>query len=269
MTIDISDNEARPAPRATRIRSVARASQILLHVAEREERTAREIAAAFGLPLPTCYHLLNTLVAEGLLSKDTRRQYHLGPKVGSLSDAFQRRLAAPEHLMRELHRLAETTGETALASAWRNGEVTVLASVEGDRAVRVAGLHSGYTSHGHARSSGKLLLAYAVDPLREAYLRGHALEPLTGHTIVQRSRLLEEFVRIRECGHAVDEEEFREGVACVSAPVIENGVAAAALTLSAPVERFRRRRSEYTEAVLAAAAAASDELEVLRGSGGA
>jgi IclR family acetate operon transcriptional repressor len=261
MTIKISDSDRLVPPRATRIRSVARACQILLQVAEREERTAREIAAAFGLPLPTCYHLLNTLVAEGLLAKDTRRQYHLGPMVGSLSDAFLRRLAAREDLMQELYLLAQTTGETALVSAWRNGEVTVLASVEGDTAVRVAGLHSGYTAHGHARSSGKLLLALAPGPVRDAYLRSH--------TIVQRGRLLGEFVRIRECGYAVDEEEFREGVACVSAPVIENGVASAALTVSAPVERFRRRRNEYTEAVLTAAAAASDELEVMRGSGGA
>jgi IclR family transcriptional regulator, acetate operon repressor len=269
MTIKISDSDRLVPPRATRIRSVARACQILLQVAEREERTAREIAAAFGLPLPTCYHLLNTLVAEGLLAKDTRRQYHLGPMVGSLSDAFLRRLAAREDLMQELYLLAQTTGETALVSAWRNGEVTVLASVEGDTAVRVAGLHSGYTAHGHARSSGKLLLALAPGPVRDAYLRSHTLEPLTRHTIVQRGRLLGEFVRIRECGYAVDEEEFREGVACVSAPVIENGVASAALTVSAPVERFRRRRNEYTEAVLTAAAAASDELEVMRGSGGA
>jgi len=266
MTTDISDSGRTPVPRATRIRSVARASQILLHVADREDRTAREIAAASGLALATCYHLLNTLVAEGLLSKDTRRQYQLGPIIGSLSDAFLRRLAAPERLMHELHRLAQATGETALVSAWRNGEVTVLASVEGTTAVRVAGLHSGYTAHGHARSSGKLLLALAPSGARDAYLRSHPLEPLTRHTIVQRGRLLEEFVSIRECGYAVDEEEFREGVACVSAPVIENGVATAALTVSAPVERFCRRRSEFTEAVLTAATAASDELEVIRGS---
>jgi DNA-binding IclR family transcriptional regulator len=251
--ISYSDKKRRP----TRIRSVARAAQILTVVAERDERTAKEIAAALRLPVPTCYHLLSTLVAEGLLAKDSRRQYHLGPLVGSLSDSFLRRLAAPEVLMAALHRLAEATGETALASAWRNGEITVLAAVEGNNAVRVAGLHTGYTGYGHARSAGKLLLALGPAPLRESYLRTHPLERLTRHTIVQRSRLRDELARVRERGYAVDEEEFREGVACVSAPVVENGLVSAALTVSAPAERFRKRREEFVEAVLAAAGSVS------------
>ena len=58
---------------------------------------------------------------------------------------------------------------------------------------------------------------------------------------------------IRERGFALDEEEFREGVACVSAAVVENGVPHSALTLSAPVDRFRRRRADFIDAVVAAA----------------
>jgi IclR family transcriptional regulator, acetate operon repressor len=258
----VSDNENKTRRGATRIRSVSRGARILLLVAEREECTAKEIANALGLPVPTCYHLLSTLVDAGLLAKNTRRQYHLGSGVGSLADAYLSRLAPSEHVLRELHALAEKTGETALVSAWRGGEVTVLASVEGHTAVRVAGLHVGYTGYGHARSSGKLLLALAPTAACEAYLRSHPLERLTRHTIVQKSRLRSELGRIRRLGYAVDEEEFREGVACVSAPVVENGVAVAALTVSAPVERYRLRLEEFRDAVLAAAAAAGS------GSGG-
>ena len=47
----------------TVIRSVSRASQILVHLGEQQEsRSAKEIAAALGLALPTAYHLLGTLV---------------------------------------------------------------------------------------------------------------------------------------------------------------------------------------------------------------
>ena len=239
MAIRVSDSEnARALRDGTRIRSVARASRILALVAEREGCTA-------------------TLVGEGLLDKDSGRQYHLGPSVGWLADAFARRLAAPERLTRQLRRLADTTGETALASSWRNGEITVLAAVEGRTAVRVAGLHSGYTAHAHARSAGKLLLALAPDHVRDGYLATHRLTPLTDCTIVDRPRLLEELAAIETRGFAIDREEFREGVACVSAPVRDHDVVSAALSLSAPVERFARRREEYTEAVLEAARAVS------------
>jgi DNA-binding IclR family transcriptional regulator len=235
----------------TRIRSVARAAQALRLVAEREGRTAAELATALECPRPTCYHLLNTLEAEGLLSKDPRRRYHLGPLVGALSDALLRELALPEHVVGALHRLAETTGETAHASGWHNGEVTVLASIEGTQAIRVAGLHRGFTGFANARSAGKLLLALAAPAARDAYLRAHPLEPLTRHTIVQTDTLLAELARIREAGYALDEEEFRDGVACVSAAVIENGHPSAVVTVSAPVDRFRARQQELIEAVVA------------------
>jgi DNA-binding IclR family transcriptional regulator len=225
--------------------------------AEREGRTAKEVAVALELAVPTCHHLLNTLLGEGLLTKDSRRQYHLGPTVGALSDAFLRRIAPQEQLVAELRRLAQETGETGYLSGWQNDEVVVLASVEGTHAVRVAGLHVGFTGDAHARSSGKLLLALASEPLRERYLRSHPLAHLTRHTIVQRDMLESEFARIRQSGHAFDDEEFREGVACVSAPVIDDGVISAAFTVSAPVERFRERRRELVDAVLAAAHAVS------------
>jgi IclR family acetate operon transcriptional repressor len=241
----------------TTIRSVSRAARILLLIAEREGRTAKEVAVALELAVPTCHHLLNTLLAEGLLTKDSRRQYHLGPTVGALSDAFLRRIAPQEQLVAELRRLALATGETGYLSGWRNDEVVVLASVEGTHAVRVARLHAGFTGDAHARSSGKLLLALAPASVRELYLRNHPLSRLTGHTIVRRDMLESEFVRIQQRGYAFDEEEFREGVACVSAPVIDDGLISAAFTVSAPVERFRERQRELVGAVLAAARAMS------------
>jgi DNA-binding IclR family transcriptional regulator len=243
-------------PPAT-IRSVSRAARILSVLAEREGQTAKEVAVALGLAVPTCHHLLNTLLAEGLLTRDSRRQYHLGPGVGALSDAFHRLIAPQEHLVAELRRLAQTTQETGYLSGWRNDEVVVLASVEGTHAVRVAGLHVGFTGDAHARSSGKLLLALAPASVREAYLRSHPLARLTRHTIVQPVMLEAELVSIRQRGYAFDEEEFREGVACVSAPVIDEGVIAAAFTVSAPVERYRERQRELLDAVLAAAHAVS------------
>jgi IclR family acetate operon transcriptional repressor len=241
----------------TTIRSVSRAARILRLVAEREGRTAKEIAEELALPVPTSHHLLKTLVSEGLLTKDSRRQYHLGPATGALSEAFIRRSAPQEHLVGELRRLALATGETGYLSGWWNDEVVVLASVEGTRAVRVAGLHVGFTGDAHARSSGKLLLALAPPAVRDLHLSKHPPSRLTRHTIVQRDMLDAEFARIRQRGYAFDEEEFREGVACVSAPVIDHGLISAAFTVSAPVERFRERRPELVEAVLAAARAVS------------
>lgn len=247
---------------ATRIQSVTRAARILLYLAEeREGRTAKEIANAQGLAAPTAYHLLTTLLAEGLLVKDSSRRYQLGPKIGALSDAFLSQATPPEYLLTGLRQLAQTTGETGYLSGWRGGEIVVFASVEGSRAVRVSGLHSGFQAHAHARASGKLLLAFARPDQQAAYLQTHKLEPLTPHTIIHQSELLAELARIRERGYATDEEEFAEGVACISAPIIESGTPIAAYTLAAPTERYRTRQQELTNAVLTIAHSVRSEAE--------
>jgi IclR family acetate operon transcriptional repressor len=238
----------------TRIRSVSKAVAILMHVATTDGgTTARQTSEALAIPVATAYHLLDTLVAEGLLVKDSRRLYHLGPKVGVLSDAFLRRGAVPEYLLTPLNHLAESTGETAYLSGWQHDEVVVLASVEGSHAVRVKGLHPGFAGYTHARASGKLFLAFAPAGAREAYLDTHRLEARTPHTIVDQADLRAELDRIRSAGYAVDREEFTLGVTCVSAPVIENGVVVAAYTLAAPTDRFDRDRDALVRAAAAAA----------------
>jgi IclR family transcriptional regulator, acetate operon repressor len=243
----------------TTIRSVARASRILVQLGEQPDgRTAKEVAVALELPLPTTYHLLGTLVAEGFVAKDSRRRYRLGPALGAIADAYVRQFNPPEYLIGPLHRLADETGETVYVVTWRHDGIVVLASVEGVSAVRVSGANLGYVESAHARASGKLLLALAPEEVRAGYLALHPLDPVTPRTIVQPDEFQLELERIRLRGYAVDEEEFREGVSCIAAPVNGSGRAVTAYSLSAPTERFGRRRTELIECVLAATRRAAE-----------
>jgi DNA-binding IclR family transcriptional regulator len=244
----------------TRIQSVARASQVLLWVADQPHgATAKEIAAAQGLALPTTYHLLNTLVDEGLLAKDVHRRYILGRSTAILAQAYLRGRAVPDSLLASVREVARRTGETSYLADWGEHEIRVLASVEGSRMLRVAEVGSGVYEHGHARANGKLLLAYARPEVREAYLRSHPLVPLTDATICDRQALEAELARIRERGYAYDEQEFAAGVACVAAPLLQNGQLIAALGLSVPADRMEKDRAELTKVVLEVAARATAE----------
>jgi IclR family acetate operon transcriptional repressor len=244
-------------PSGTRIQSVARASRLLLLLARRRSGcTAAEAAESLGLTVPTTHHLLNTLAAEQLAVKDSHRRYALGPAVAALAEGFvQQRV--PEYLRRPLDELAERTEETAYLATWSAGEIRVLASVEGARAVRVAETERGPYRHAHARATGKLLLAFARPDVRAAYLADHPPEPLTRATIADPAALESEFARIRERGYSEDREEFAEGVSCVSAPLLADDVVVAAFTVSAPSQRYDRSRVQLRDAVLAAAAGAS------------
>jgi IclR family transcriptional regulator, acetate operon repressor len=237
----------------TRIRSVAKAVAILQHLAAAPApQTAREVAEALGMPVATTYHLLDTLVAERMLVKDSRRLYHLGPGVSALATALHRRSAPPPYLLGPLRRLAEATRETAYLSAPQGDDVVLLHAIEGSHAVLVRSLTPGFRGNAHARASGKAVLAHRADMLERLLARG-PLPALTANTITDEPRLREELDEVRVRGYAVDREEFTPGVSGVSAPVLERGAAIASYTVATPTARFVERRDELVAAVLAAA----------------
>lgn len=229
-----------------------------MHVArEPEGATATAAASAVELALPTAHHLLATLCAEGLLARGPQRRYVLGPAVAVLADAYGRGDAVPDWLMGPLRQLAADSGETAYLTAWRGEEIHVLASIEGGRAVRVAGAERGAYRSPHGRATGKLLLAHATPERRRAVLGERPLAAVTAQTITDRDALEAELTAIRARGWAQDAEEFIEGVCCVSAPALRDGTLLAAFTVSVPAHHFERRRADLVAAAQRAAAAAA------------
>lgn len=239
------------------VQSVSRAATLLMLVAqEKTNATGKALAEAAGLAVPTAHHLLATLVAEGLLSQDERARYLLGPKVAVLADALQRELVPPKYLTQALQALAKETGETAYLAAWRQDQIHTIATIEGDRPVRVSVPSSPYRD-APARASGKMFLALMDEDRRDAYLGSHPLRKLTPHTITRRADLLKDLDRIRQRGYALDEEEFQDGVSCVSAPAYADGVVIAVFSLSVPTNRFHENRDELIRAVVEAGSSTS------------
>jgi len=237
--------------RGTRIQSVARASKVLLWVADQPHgASAKEVAAAHGLALPTAYHLLNTLADQGMLAKDTQGRYILGRSAAILAEAHLRGKSVPETMLNALRDLVRRTDETAYLADWGENDIRVLASVEGRQMVRVAEVGSGVYKNGHARANGKVLLAWAPPEIREAYLRAHPIVPVTKATITTRKKLDRELELVRDRGYAYDEEEFAAGVSCVAAPVLQNGHVIASLGVVAPTDRFQENREQLTATIL-------------------
>jgi IclR family acetate operon transcriptional repressor len=239
----------------TRIQSVSRAVQILRFVAEHDEgaATLTEIASAMGTPLPTAYHMLATLVDEGMLVREPKRGYRLGSTVGLLGDAFRREPALADGLLEPLRKLAVATGEASFLSGWQSDEVTLLRAEQGRFGFRVPKVTAGFTAFAHARAAGKLLLAYLPKADLREYLEHHPLRPLTPRTITGRAAFQRELAAIRASGYAVDDEEFMDGVACASAAARDGDGLVLAYSVAAPVERFRANRDRFLQATRSAA----------------
>lgn len=228
-----------------RVQSAARAVRILLAIAQSDSGlTTREISETVGLGRQAVYHLLHTLLATGMLARDDRNRYFLGLRVGTLAAGFSRQLAPSEHLGPLVRALALETGETAYAAGWWSGEIMTLAVARGTSPVQAAEVPQGYVGDGHARASGKLLLAFAEEATREAYLAAHPLRAVAPNAVTTRTALDRELAAIRERGHAIDDEEFVPGLCCMAVP-FDAGRSPFVLALSAPSDRFARERDRY------------------------
>ena len=251
-----------PRRRRTRIQSVARASRALLVIADAANGcSATEVARHLRIAVPTTFHLLNTLVDEGLLTKE-RRRYFLGPAAGRLADSFTGPEPVTTSLLTPLRQLADRTAETAYLGVWRHGQVVVVGSIEGAQAVKVQGIGLGLAEDAHARASGKMLLSTLEEAALDAYLATHPLRAVTASTITDEGALREELRRTRRRSYSIDQEEFREGVTCLGVAIEDSDRVYGAYTLSVPVDRLRRNRAIYLAALRDAAAQAVKGLAV-------
>jgi IclR family acetate operon transcriptional repressor len=238
----------RPAVKP-RIQSVARAAAVLNAIARSPAGlTAQELSGVTRLSRATTYHLVQTLAAVGYIASGPEHRYRVAVGISPLVEAFGRHVV-PQDLVPLARSLAQRTGETAYVAARDGSDLVLLCNVPGHHQVSVSNSPVGPIEHGHARASGKLLLALAPDDVRERYLAANPLTRMTTMTITSREELLKEFDRIRDAGWACDLEEFHDGVCCFAAP-LAGGAAPYALVLSAPKARFEAHRQGYLAAVL-------------------
>ncbi|PXY22641.1 IclR family transcriptional regulator [Prauserella muralis] len=229
----------------TLIGSVRRALHLLDAVGASERpATAKGLARALGLPLPTTYHLLRTLVHEDYLRK-LADGYVLGDRVDALGRRDPR-LTAVTRARPALAALRDEVRGAAYLSVYADGEIELLDVADGPRTPRVD-LWVGVHEAGHATAFGKCILGCLDRPRRDDYLSRHRLVDLTPHTVTDR-RLLER----RLCapgGVAADREEYLLGTACVAVPVRAPGLLGA-VAISMPA---RRDASVGTDALKRAA----------------
>lgn len=199
------------AQQPTLINSVVRALNILDAVAEAgSPQPAKRLARTTGVPLPTTYHLLRTLVHEGYLLR-TPDGYVLGDRVDMLG-----RGAASRRELRVLRGLHDQLGAPAYLADLDGEEIRLTEIVDSPTAPRVD-LWVGMRDAAHATALGKAILGTLPVTARRDYLADHALLDLTPHTITSLRALLAELERSREV--AVDRQEYAVGTVCTAVPV--------------------------------------------------
>jgi IclR family acetate operon transcriptional repressor len=112
-----------------------------------------------------------------------------------------------------------------------------LGDIESPMRVRVI-VNVGERMPLHAGSAGKAILAFGPPDLVQQVI-ALPLERMTGNTITNRKKLLEELDSIRKCGYAVSHGERFADALGLGAPIFDaSGRVVAALNVAGPIMRF-------------------------------
>ncbi len=200
----------------------------------------QELARRLEVHPSTASRLLATLGASGIVEREpSSKRYRIGARVVGLAAAMVDRLPVVSQARPQLEHLSEATSETANLAIRDGFHVVYVDQVTPAQTVVMASW-VGRRSPVHASSSGKVLVTFGDPELREAVAR-RRLERLTDRTVVSASGLRHIWAQTRRQGYAASSGELEEGLVTIAAPVIVDGSAVAAISVSGPAYRLPQR----------------------------
>lgn len=196
-----------------------------------------EIARRAGVSKSTAFRLLAHLERGGYVERHGtdyclgRHLFELGNSVPICLPHGLRDVAAPL-----LGQLFTRTQKVVHLAVLDGTDVVYVEKLHGPGAVAVSTTVGGRMPAA-CSSLGKAILAFSDrDTIGRVLKTG--LTRRTAYSVADPVRLLQELARVREKGVAFDREEVQLGLVCVAAPVIKDGRAIAAVSVSAQALGF-------------------------------
>lgn len=187
----------------------------------RSAQTLSEISRHSGLPVATCYRIVQRLVAWGALERDSENRYRIGLRLWEVASRAPRSVGLQRLARPYLLDIYETTGySTHLAVR----EGTELVSIERftnprriERRPEVGGRYRL-----HVTAIGQVLLAFAPEDVQAEVLAGE-LPAHTTRTYTDTDTLRRVLADIRHEGFAVSDRQVDIAHVSVAAPVRTGG----------------------------------------------
>lgn len=252
------DGPESPERSGYRVEALAKGLRILsLFDEQRPSWRVSDLAAATGLPMPTVYRVVMTLVSEGYLDHLPNGDYRPGVRTLTLGTAALRSLDLVSIATPKLTELGERTGETVNLAVLSGDRVLYLIRLRNSDLV-TANIQVGSTLPAVSTSIGKLLLAQLDEADLEARITDASFSANSGpNAKVSLAELREEFRTIRDQGWAMQDEELAYGLRSVAAPITgPDGRAVAGVNVAVQARDWSTQRiiRELKPAVLATSA---------------
>jgi DNA-binding IclR family transcriptional regulator len=204
---------------------------MLAFTADKNTLTARDLAAATGIALPSVYRYITLLRETGLLAGDERGSYRLSARLIGLARAAEAAESIIDIADPVMHDLAAETGETVILVRLIGRSAVCVHRVQSAQRLRIS-FEPGQPLSLERGASARLLLAGLPPDVRRDYL-----VPLAARDPEAAARLEERVALAGRQGYAVSEEEIEKGVWAVSAPVLQGKRMIAVVTVPSPLVR--------------------------------
>jgi DNA-binding IclR family transcriptional regulator len=198
---------------------------------DRHTMTARELAKATAIPLPSVYRYVALLRDMGLFVGDDRGYYHLSARMIALAGAAEAAETLIDFADPVMRRLSAETRETVILVRLIARSAVCVHRVESTQRLRTSYEPGQPLSLEHG-ASARLLLASMPAAARQEYLA-----PLARRDNDAAVRLAEQAAIAGRRGWAVSEEEIDRGVWAAAAAVRDSKGIVAALSVPSPLVR--------------------------------
>jgi len=219
--------------------------------AQEPELGVTQLAKILKLHKNNVFRILATLENRGYVEQNPRTgNYRLGLKAFETGQAYLRHINLLSVSRSEMETLAAQLRENAYLAVLRGDYVFYLDEAIAEQTIQVTS-RLGTRVSPHCTATGKVFLAFMGSPQKEELLANVSLEEMTPKTITDRGALLAEISRAEADGYALDNEEWKVGLKCVAAPILDYfGRIQGTLSVSGPADRLPEKR--VTDEVLPA-----------------
>ena len=216
--------------------AVARAARLLdVLAAAADPMRLAVLAKALELPRSTVHGLCATLVDAGLVTRFQDGTYHLGVRIMDLAHAYLARTDLTVEFAKILSSEAPIPEELVVLSVLDGADIVYVACRNGSRPFGF-NFRFGMRLPANCAASGKALLSTLPEERIIEFARARMFYTLTRRSVARAAPLLKQLAEVRRNGYAIDDEETRQGMVCIGAPVFGSSVgeAVAAVAVSMP-----------------------------------
>lgn len=237
---------------------------MLAFSAEQHTLSARELADATGIALPSVYRYITLLRETGLLAEAERGTFRLSARLIGLAraaEAAESIIEVADPIMRDL---VERTGETVILVRLIGRAAVCVHRIESSHRLRTT-FEPGQPLPLERGASARVLLTGMPPEGRRQYLAPFAARDPEGFAALD-----DQVVKAAEVGWAMSIGEIDDGVCAIAAPVRSGPRVLAALTVPSPLTRTPPAvRDRRIAQVRAAASAVGSALALQRSLSGA